>query len=183
MSQRLQIVPYDPSWAFEFETERDRISRALGQLARRIDHNGSTAVPGLDAKPIIDIQVSVEQLNPIRAYAEPLAGLGYRHAPHSDDAVCPFFHRPSAWPHSHHVHVVKSGGLEERRTLAFRDYLRDHSDVAHEYGLLKEQLVTLFDAAKPADRETYANAKTEFINRVVQIALAQGYPRELRQAV
>jgi GrpB-like predicted nucleotidyltransferase (UPF0157 family) len=183
MSQRLQIMPYDPSWAFEFETERDRISRALGQLARRIDHNGSTAVPGLEAKPIIDIQVSVEQLNPIGAYAEPLAGLGYQHVPHSDDAVCPFFHRPSEWPHSHHVHVVESGGLEERRTLAFRDYLRDHSDVAHEYGLLKEQLFTRYDAAKPADREMYASAKTEFINRVVQIALAQGYPRELRNAV
>ena len=183
MSQRLQIMPYDPSWAFEFETERDRISRALGQLARRIDHNGSTAVPGLEAKPIIDIQVSVEKLNPIRAYAEPLAGLGYRHAPHSDDAVCPFFHRPSEWPHSHHIHVVESGGVEERRTLAFRDYLRDHSDVAHEYGLLKRQLVALYDAAKPADRERYASAKTEFINRVVQIALAQGYPLDVRNAV
>ena len=183
MSQRLQILPYDPSWAFEFDTERDRISCALGQLARRIDHNGSTAVPGLAAKPIIDIQVSVEQLNPIRAYAEPLAGLGYRHAPHSDDAVCPFFHRPSEWPHSHHVHVVESSGAEERRTLAFRDYLRDHSDVAHEYGVLKRQLAALYDAGKVADRESYAIAKTEFINQVVQIAQAQGYPRELRNAV
>jgi GrpB-like predicted nucleotidyltransferase (UPF0157 family) len=183
MSQRLQIIPYDPSWALEFETERDRISRALGQQARRIDHNGSTAVPGLEAKPIIDIQVSVEQLNPIRAYAEPLAGLGYRHAPHSDDAVCPFFHRPSEWPHSHHVHVVESGGVEERRTLAFRDYLRGHSNVAQEYSILKRQLAALYDAGKPAEREAYAIAKAEFINQVVQIALAQGYPRELRNAV
>lgn len=183
MSQRLQIVPYDPSWAFEFETERDRISQALGQLVRRIDHNGSTAVPGLEAKPIIDIQVSVEQLNPIRAYAEPLAGLGYRHAPHSDDVVCPFFHRPSEWPHSHHVHVVESGGAEEQSTLAFRDYLRDHSDVAREYGLLKRKLAALYDAGKPANREAYAIAKTGFINQVVQIALAQGYPRELRNKV
>jgi GrpB-like predicted nucleotidyltransferase (UPF0157 family) len=182
MSQRLQIMPYDPGWAFEFEKERNRISRALGQLARRIDHHGSTAVPGLEAKPIIDIQVSVEQLNPIRVYAEPLAGLGYRHAPHSDDAVCPFFHRPSEWPHSHHVHVVESNGVEERRTLAFCDYLRDHSDVAHGYGILKRQLADLYDAGKPADREAYAIAKTEFINRVVQTALALGYPRELRNA-
>ncbi|HXL79860.1 MAG TPA: GrpB family protein [Pyrinomonadaceae bacterium] len=159
MSQRLQILPYDPGWAFEFETERDRISRALGKLARRIDHNGSTAVPGLEAKPIIDIQVSVDNLNPIRAYAEPLAGLGYRHAPHSDDAVCPFFHRPSEWPHSHHVHVVESSGVEERRTLAFRDYLRDYSDVAHEYGVLKRRLAALYDAGKPADREMYASRR------------------------
>ena len=183
MSQQLQILTYDPRWAFEFEVERDRIAGALGQLAHRIDHNGSTAVPGLEAKPIIDIQVSVEQLNPIQAYADPLARLGYRHVAHPDDAVCPFFHRPSEWPHSHHVHVVESSGVEERRTLAFRDYLRDHSDVAHEYGVLKRRLAALYDAGKPADREMYAIAKTEFINRVVQIALAQGYPRELQNAV
>lgn len=183
MSQRLQIMPYDPSWAFEFEAERSRISNALGQLARRIEHNGSTAVPGLAAKPIIDIQVSVEQLSPSGTYAEPLEGLGYQHAPHPDDAVCPFFHRPSDWPHSHHVHVVESGGLEERRTLAFRDYLRDHSDVAHEYGLLKRLLATHYEAVKPADREAYASAKSEFINRFVQMALSEGYPRELRNVV
>ncbi len=183
MSQQLQILTYDPRWAFEFEVERDRIAGALGQLARRIDHNGSTAVPGLEAKPIIDIQVSVEQLNPMQAYADPLAGLGYRHVAHPDDAVCPFFHRPSEWPHSHQVHVVESGGLEERRTLAFRDYLRDYIDVAHEYGVLKRQLATQYDAGNTADREAYAIAKTEFIERVVKIALAKGYPRGLRNAV
>jgi GrpB-like predicted nucleotidyltransferase (UPF0157 family) len=179
VSQQLIILPYDPRWAFEFEAERDRIARALGELARRIDHHGSTAVPGLAAKPIIDVQVSVAQLNPIRAYAEPLAGLGYRHAPHAGDAVCPFFHRPSEWPHSHHVHMVESNGPEERRTLAFRDYLRDNRDVAGEYGVLKRQLAARYDAGKPSDREAYAMAKTEFIERIVQIALAQGYPREL----
>src|SRR5436190_136368 len=130
MAQRLHISSYDPSWVLEFEAERDRIARALGELAYRIDHNGSTAVPGLEAKPIIDIQVSVEQLQSIRGYADPLAALGYVHMPHLDDAVCPFFHRPREWPHTHHVHVVQSGGHEERRTLAFRDFLREHRDVA-----------------------------------------------------
>jgi GrpB-like predicted nucleotidyltransferase (UPF0157 family) len=89
--QRLQISSYDSRWVLEFETERDRIARALGELACRIDHNGSTAVPGLEAKPIIDIQVSVERLQPIRPYSEPLATLGYVHVPHVDDEVCPFF--------------------------------------------------------------------------------------------
>ena len=151
----------------------------LGELACRIDHNGSTAVPGLEAKPIIDIQASVEQLQPIRAYAEPLATLGYVHVPHVDDAVCPFFHRPGEWPHTHHVHVVQSGGHEERRTLAFRDFLREHGDVAREYVTLKKHLATLVNAAECSSRETYANAKTEFIDRVVQIALGAGYPRGL----
>jgi GrpB-like predicted nucleotidyltransferase (UPF0157 family) len=178
MRQPLQISPYDPRWVLEFEAERDRIARALGEFARRIDHNGSTAVPRLAAKPIIDIQVSVEQLQPLRAYAEPLAILGYVHAPHADDSVCPFFHRPGAWPHTHHVHVVEHGGDEERRTLAFRDYLREHSDVAHEYVTLKRRLAALADASEPSSREAYATAKSEFIERVLQIALTAGYPPE-----
>jgi len=179
MVQQLQISSYDPRWVLEFEAERDRIAQALGELACRIDHHGSTAVPGLDAKPVIDIQVSVEQLQPIRAYAEPLATQGYVHLPHVDDAVCPFFHRPREWPHTHHVHVVQSGGHEERRTLAFRDFLREHGDVAREYVTLKKHLATLVNAAEFSSRETYANAKSEFIDRVVQIALAAGYPRGL----
>ena len=179
MVQGLQISSYDPQWILEFEAERNRLGRALGALACRIDHNGSTAVPGLDAKPIIDIQVSVDQLRPLRAYAEPLAALGYVHVPHADDAVCPFFHRPGKWPHTHHVHVVQSGGHEERRTLAFRDYLREHCDIAREYVTLKKHLATLVDAEDPSSREAYANAKSEFIDRVTQLALAAGLPRGL----
>ena len=77
MAKELQISAYDPRWPLEFEAERNRIAQGLGPIAHRIDHHGSTAVPGLDAKPIIDIQISVQQLQPIRRYAEPLATLGY----------------------------------------------------------------------------------------------------------
>jgi GrpB-like predicted nucleotidyltransferase (UPF0157 family) len=91
----------------------------------------------------------------------------------------PLFHRPREWPHTHHVHVVKFGGNEERRTLAFRDFLREHSDVAREYVTLKKRLATLVNVADSSSRETYANAKSGFIDRVVQIALAAGYPRRL----
>jgi len=137
MDEALEVVPYDTDWPRAFAAERDRIAALLGALALRIDHNGSTAVPGLPAKPIIDIQVSVERLHPIEAYAPSLARLQYIHVPHPDDAFCPFFHRPAAWPHTHHVHVVQAGGAEELRTLAFRDYLREHSDAAREYAELK----------------------------------------------
>ena len=178
MGKELQVSSYDPRWPLEFEAERNRIAQSLGQIAYRIDHNGSTAVPGLEAKPIIDIQVSVQQLQPIRRYAEPLATLGYIHVPHVDDAVCPFFHRPREWPHRYHVHVVESGGQEERRTLAFRDFLRDHSEVAKEYVALKKRLAPLIDAADPFSREAYACAKGEFIERILQAALSSGYPRE-----
>jgi GrpB-like predicted nucleotidyltransferase (UPF0157 family) len=179
MIHQLQISSYDSRWTLEFEAERDRIAPGLGALARRIDHNGSTSVPGLGAKPIIDIQVSAEQLHPIQPFVAALAALGYVHVPHPDDVVCPFFHRPGEWPHTHHVHVVQSGGREERRTLAFRDYLREHDDAAREYEALKRQLAIRFSGEEFLSREAYANAKTEFIDRVVQIALAGGYPRDL----
>ena len=179
MNRQLQISPYDPRWVVEFEAERDRIARTLAESVIRIEHNGSTAVPGLAAKPVIDIQVSVEQLQPISRYAGPLAAIGYLHVPHVDDAFCPFFHRPREWPHTHHVHVVQAGGQEERRTLAFRDFLREHSDVAHEYAALKSRLATLTDASDAESREAYARAKSEFIERVVGVALAAGYPRWL----
>src|SRR5262245_49578326 len=120
----IEIVPYDPDWPAAFDAERRRIADALGALAIRIEHNGSTAVPGLSAKPIIDIQVSVSCLRPIDQYRPALEALGYIHVPHPDDAFAPFFHRPAEWPHTHHIHVVEAGSAEEERTLAFRDFLR-----------------------------------------------------------
>jgi GrpB-like predicted nucleotidyltransferase (UPF0157 family) len=178
MAHELKVSPYDPRWPVEFEAERERIAHTLGAIARRIDHNGSTSVPVMDAKPIIDIQISVQHLQPIRCYAEPLATLGYVHVPHADDAFCPFFHRPRKRPRTHHVHVVESGGLEERRTLAFRDFLREHSDIATEYAALKRRLAALTDAADAPSREDYASAKSEFIERIVQTAFAVACPRE-----
>src|ERR1700694_5991390 len=91
----LELVRYDPGWPAAFEAEAIRLRTALGTLALRLDHHGSTSIPGLGAKPIIDIQVSVGALEPIAAYAEPLQTIGYTHVPHSDDSFCPFFHRPA----------------------------------------------------------------------------------------
>jgi GrpB-like predicted nucleotidyltransferase (UPF0157 family) len=179
MGEALEIVPYDPAWPGAFSAERDRIAAVLGELAVRIDHHGSTSVPGLAAKPVIDIQVSVRRLQPIEGYAARLAQLGYVHVPHPDDSFCPFFHRPVEWPHTHHVHVVQSGGAEERRTLAFRDYLRGHPAVAREYEQLKRASAPLHSAATFESRQAYADAKTGFILRISDQALAEGFPREL----
>ena len=145
----------------------------------RIDHHGSTAIPGLGAKPIIDIQISVAILHPLAVYATKLEELGYVHVTHHDDLFCPFFHRPVQWPHSHHVHVVERGGREERRTLAFRDYLRSHPAVGREYEELKRVTAAQLAAAGSQSQEQYAIAKTEFVERVVALAIAEGYPAEL----
>jgi GrpB-like predicted nucleotidyltransferase (UPF0157 family) len=178
MDAELQIVPYDQTWTEAFAAEAKTIRNALGSIALRVDHNGSTSVPGLAAKPIVDIQVSVRSLRPIHAYREPLRSIGYVHVVHADDSFCPFFHRPSDWPHTHHVHVVERGGLEERRTLAFRDYLRDHPDVARRYEQLKREVARQLRATNAESREAYAGSKTEFIERTISLALKSGYPRE-----
>jgi len=138
------VVPYDHRWPEQYAAERIRLLQALGTTARRIEHNGSTAIPGLAAKAIIDIQISVSALQPMDSYLAPLEQLGYTHVPHADDSFCPFFYRPAVWPHTHHVHVVEFGGEEEARTLAFRDYLRDHADIAREYAALKFALAQQF---------------------------------------
>lgn len=174
----IEIVPYDPSWPAAFEAEAALLRLALQGVALRVDHHGSTSIPGLGAKPVLDIQISVAALQPLAAYADPLRGLGYRHVPHDDDAICPFFHKPDNWPHSHHLHVVERGGLEERRTLAFRDYLRDHADAMREYEQLKRGLAAQFSGRDPHSRDAYAAAKTNFVEGVVAVALARGYPRE-----
>jgi|SRR5581483_223975 len=154
-----------------FAAERDRLATALGVRAIRIEHNGSTSVPGLAAKPIIDIQIAVASLQPLAPLVDALTPLGYVHVLHADDAFCPFLHRPAAWPHTHHVHLVEAGGLEERRTLAFRDYLRTHDHARRAYEQLKRQLAALTDAGDPASREAYAVAKTDFIEAILRRAL------------
>ena len=177
-NRMIEIVPYDPGWPAAFQAEAARLRAALEGVALRIDHHGSTAVPGLSAKPVIDIQVSVATLQPLSAYAVTLEALGYTHVPHPDDSFCPFFHRPLHWPHSHHVHVVERGGREERRTLAFRDYLRGYPDVAREYEALKRVAAAQALSPDPGSLERYAAAKTDFVEHVVALALERGYPRD-----
>jgi len=179
---QLEIVPYNPDWPAAFHAEANRLRSSLGPLALRIDHNGSTSIPGLGAKPIIDIQVSVVSLQPLAEYEERLGAIGYVHVAHPDDSFCLFFHRPRQWPHSHHVHLVEAGGAEERRTLAFRDYLRDHPAVARDYEKLKRDLAGTFAPTVPESRESYAQAKTDFIERVIAVALRDFYPKELFQS-
>jgi len=168
------VVPYDPAWPVEFARERDRLAARLGATALRIEHNGSTAVPGLAAKPIIDIQISVARLQPMDVYADALARLDYVHMPHDDDSFCPFFHRPAVWPHTHHVHVVDAGGVEEWRTLAFRDYLRNNAQAARDYGALKARLAVEFGGGDAASREAYAMAKSAFIEGILEAARPRG---------
>jgi len=162
----IDIVEYDPSWPERFEEAAACIREALPSVALRVEHIGSTAVPGLAAKPVIDIQVSLAARTPEAVYRVPLVALGYTYT------TLPFayFHRPEGWPHTHHVHVREAGSEDERRTLAFRDWLRAHPVDCAAYAALKQRLAVGADAQTAAGRFRYSEAKTEFVRRIEQRA-------------
>ena len=174
----IRIVPPDSSWPLRFGAEATRIRAALGALAVRIEHVGSTAVPGLAAKPVIDIQVSVGSLAGMARCAEPLARLGYAHvALGAIDRVYPFFQQPAHWPSTHHLHLCVVDSDEERRHLAFRDHLRSHPAVAAEYARLKHRLAAEHDGATLESRERYSLSKTDFVESALKAARAIGAVR------
>ena len=153
------IAEYDPKWPDQFWAEERRVRYALGALALRIDHVGSTSVPGLAAKPVIDIQVTVAGATEADACRVPLSGLGYTYT----TIPLPYFHQPSEWPHSHHIHVRERGSAEERRMLAVRDWLRAHEGDRCAYEDLKRRLAEGSSAETPQGRFRYSEGKTDFI--------------------
>lgn len=171
------ICDYDPAWPRLFDAEAARILAAFGPDALRIEHVGSTAVPGLAAKPVIDIQVSVATLLPHGRYVQTMANLGYRHQPWDDfDLVYPFFHRPHEWPSTHHVHLCEAGSPLEGKHLAFRDFLRSHPETADAYQRLKRALALEHRGESLQTREDYSLSKSEFIDDVLRAAAAERKP-------
>ena len=88
----------------------------------------------------------------------------------------PSFHLPQDWPHSYHIHVCESNGFEEKWNLAFRDFLRDHADQARQYENLKRKLASRYSAETFESRNAYSDAKSRFIEKIIEMAFAQGYP-------
>ena len=164
----IRVVDYDPAWPALAAAEIGRIEAAVGEAAVRVDHVGSTAVPRLAAKPIVDLQLAVDALEPRARYVEPLEGLGYLFAPDPESPDFHFFGLPAARPRRHHLHVCTAGSEHELRHLALRDYLRAHPDEALEYGALKRDLV----ARHPGDRLAYIDGKDRFVAALEERALA-----------
>lgn len=180
----IEIVTYDRAWPRQFAAEAARIRDTMPGLALRVEHVGSTSMPGVAAKPVIDIQVSVASLENLGVYIHPLAQLGYTHIPFGAvDAVYPFFRKPDAWPSTHHIHLCVQGSEHERRHLAFRDYLRAHPEIAAQYVETKRLLAAAHDGMSRESRERYSLAKSPFIDRVLEQAQAAGYPRVSEPAV
>ncbi|WP_423594852.1 GrpB family protein [Roseateles sp. MS654] len=168
----IQLDPYDPTWPMRFEAEAEHLRAALGALALRIEHVGSTAVPGLTAKPVIDIQVSTASLTPFEPLRKRLADAGYVHVPLGDfDRVYPFFQKPADWPCTHHLHLCERGGEQEARHLAFRDQLRATPALARQYVELKQRLAGLYHGETHESRERYSLAKSSFVEAVLADAM------------
>ena len=163
------VVDYDPCWAESFQRERDRLSEVLGTLAMAIEHVGSTAVPGLAAKPVLDIMVAVERTPLPESTLIALGTLGYQYRGDSGIPGKQYFRTN---PRTRHLHVVGFGSEDWVRTLAFRDYLRVHPEVVQEYETLKRELARIHRS----NRTRYLEVKASFIQGVLQ-RVAAGVPK------
>lgn len=170
LGERIEVVDYDPAWPGVFETEAARLSGYFPPgVIRRIEHIGSTAVPGLAAKPIVDILVGVEDFGPVVGTIAPAmerSGYDYFFRPESgsDGPRYPWFiGRDALGVRISHIHVALIDDERQWDRVIFRDYLRAHHDVADDYAALKRDLAT----RHADDREAYTLAKTAFIVDVV----------------
>ncbi len=164
MTGAIVIEEYNPDWPGRFALERLLLADVLRPwLAGPIEHVGSTAVPGLAAKPVIDIMVGIECLEAARPALEPLAAIGYLYAPYRADAMH-WLCKPSPEVRTHHLHLVPFRSRLWHDRIAFRDRLRANRELAEEYEQLKRHLADKY----PDDREAYTEAKASFIEKVLR---------------
>ena len=166
------IVEYDPRWVLLFQQEAATIRTVLdSNLITQIEHFGSTAIPGMAAKPIIDLLVGVRSLSKAKEFAvPPLENLGYAYWRNNPDPQRMLFVKglPPNSPRTHHIHMVEPDSILWERLL-FRDYLCNHPAEAARYAQLKKTLAQRFSN----DREAYTAGKTEYVKSVTQKARRQ----------
>jgi len=165
-SDPVELADHDPSWAELFEEERERIGGIFDGQAVGIEHIGSTSVPGLCAKPVVDVLVGLRELGPTDEQIGEMDRLGYEYLGEHGIPGRLFFRKS---PRTHHVHVVEHGGEHWLRHLAFRDTLRSDPAEAARYDEFKRRL-----AAEGHSRDNYTELKTPFIREVEARARARG---------
>ena len=182
MTEPIGIAPYDPRWPQRFRHEEAHLRSCLPMdLIRRIEHFGSTAVPGLSAKPIVDILVEVTDLAATRTRIAPVLesqGYDYLWRPTSGDDGPPFYaffikRDLVTGDRTHHIHMVPAALQSHWDRLLFRDFLIEHPDVAARYEALKKDLA----AAHPTDRVAYTAEKAKFIEEIMARARQQRVTR------
>jgi GrpB-like predicted nucleotidyltransferase (UPF0157 family) len=165
-SDRVELVEHDPSWAELYERERTALAPVFDGDLLGIEHIGSTSVPDLCAKPIVDVLVGLRELALTPAQIDAMERLGYEYLGEHGLPGRLFFRKD---PRTHHVHVVRHGGEHWERQLTFRDALRNDAEERRRYDEFKRRL-----AAEGHPRETYTELKTPFIREVEERARARG---------
>lgn len=161
----VEVADYSAEWPRLFEEEAERIRGAVGEWILAIEHVGGTSIPGMAAKPILDIAVGVDDFDEAGACVDPLVALGYEYRGEHGIPRRHYFVRGE--PRTHHIHMVEVTSPGWHETLAFRDYLIGHPDEAREYATLKHRLAV----EHPTDRLAYQAGKEQLIRRIVERAL------------
>ncbi|MFO0704811.1 MAG: GrpB family protein [Candidatus Andersenbacteria bacterium] len=165
-------MPHDPRWVRLFQKQKKILKDTFGDTILAIEHVGSTAIPGMPAKPIIDIDVGVRSMRDIVAMRKKFKALGYQHRPFVPGVTKgelkkqELFVVGSGAKRTHHIHIAIFGSNYWNNNILFRDYLRAHPARAKKYAALKCQLVKKF----ANDRNRYTKAKEKFISATIQLA-------------
>jgi GrpB-like predicted nucleotidyltransferase (UPF0157 family) len=167
MVRRVEVVPHNPNWQQDFEAEAKRVAAVLGNNVTTIHHIGSTAIPTIYAKPIIDMLLEVSDIHRVDAQNSAMQALGYQSRGEFGIPGRRFFYKDSeAGIRTHHIHTFQTGSDQIRRHLAFRDYMRNHPREAQRYSELKQRLAQEY----PLDIEGYMDGKDGFIKEIDQKA-------------
>lgn len=163
VTKHVIVVPYDEQWKQDFLKIKDELTNALGQLIIGIEHVGSTSVQGLSAKPIIDIDVVIKDLTVLEDVISVLSEIGYRYEGNLGIVGREAFkYDGKEHLRKHHLYVCPEDSPELKRHIAFRDYLRTHSDAVREYSHIKEEGAKRY----PNDIERYIEHKSPFIEKI-----------------
>ena len=176
-TQPVEVVDYDQGWPRRYQEERDRIAAAIGDALLAIEHVGGTAVPGLPAKPVIDLMLGVDDIERAGPAVAALINLGYEYVPEFESQLPDRRYFRRGTPDTHHVHMVPVSSDFFEKHLLFRDWLRAHPQAAEEYGKLKRGLAGRF----PNDRDAYRAGKVPFIDTVVAAARREAGGQSLQE--
>ena len=165
-SPSYKIVEYDPGWPAQFDQERARVVSALGIGEERVQHIGSTAVPGLGAKPVLDMMLGIPSMDEASKHVPPLEAIGYEWR---GETVPGTLYIRKAEPRRFNLHMTAYGGAFWKQHLLFRDYLRAHRHASVEYEALKRELISRLADDPPA----YNDGKTDFIRGIVDRARSE----------
>jgi GrpB-like predicted nucleotidyltransferase (UPF0157 family) len=165
--EEVVVSAYDPGWIMEYEQEKETLTKLLEDIIQGIEHIGSTAVPGLAAKPVIDIMVGVNDLHHVtEQHIQKLGDIGYEFVEHPHFPERRFFRRGPWRAGTHHLHIYQYESENWNFNLLFRNYLIHHPDTRNEYSKLKKELEEKYKK----DRPGYTKAKAPFIEKVIKLA-------------